>query len=458
MAGLLDAPNIQRFVVPFVYLLILFLTLAPLYFFNLSADPDSDDYLSPGPLTEFEHRYVYAFSGLILFTYFRTCTTDPGRFDFGLSPSELSGEKQIDWSAIPAPPGTRWCRKCNAPKPPRAHHCKLCRRCIPRMDHHCPWTGNCVSLCTYPHFIRFLLAANVGLCVLFRLVWLRLTAVWALRDQPAYLGPSVFALGGLVAIAATNVLTELALAIILATNVRSWLLNETMIEGWQRDRHAAVLSKGPTWWPTSDGDKVRVQHVEFPYDIDFFTNLAEGMSCYNPALWFFPLMPTPKLGRRGRGLGWEYPENGFNQKIGMWPPPDPARKTHEGQWPAQDLGAGGETHDAAILRWSSVEEQKRVFRERQTMDRRRWAAPAGPESGRILGEVDSDADELKRYDYENTDNESDYELFDGPVPQWRNTDGETLKDFGVEEDSEDDIPLGELIRRRKQREQEQKSE
>ncbi|KAL5611684.1 uncharacterized protein BROUX77_001840 [Berkeleyomyces rouxiae] len=474
MAGLLAVPGLQRLVVPFVCVLITFLTIVPQYLFAWSADPDSDDYLAPGPLTRFETRYINGLAALILWTYYKTCSTDPGRFDYGLSPSELSGERDPDWAAFPRPPGTRWCHKCDRPKPPRAHHCKLCGRCIPRMDHHCPWTGNCVSLRTYPHFVRFLLSANVGLAALLRLVYKRAAGVWELRDQPAYLGPSVPVLVGLALVSIVTAFTALALAIILFTTARGWLLNETMIEGWQRDRHTAVLAKGPGWWPTDDGDKVRVQHVEFPYDIDFFTNLAEGMSSYNPLLWLFPFGRTPRLGRAGRGLGWEYPENGFNQRLGMWPPPDPARKTHNGTWPSSKLptgSAGADTDDAAILRWSSVEQQKEAFRERQLVDRRRWAMPAGPESGRILGEVDEDTDLLALYDEPDerdpsslstsaaaaaaaareahSDEDSDYELFDGPPPSWRNNDGDALDDFGVEENSDDDIPLGELIRRRK---------
>ncbi|KAL2885848.1 Palmitoyltransferase pfa4 [Ceratocystis lukuohia] len=464
MAGLLAVPGIQRLIVPFVCLLILFLTFVPQFLFAWSSDPDSSDYLAPGPLSRFQTQYINGLAALIFYTYYRTCFTDPGHLDYGISPSELSGESDPDWSSFPRPPGTRWCHKCDRPKPPRAHHCKLCGRCIPRMDHHCPWTSNCVSLRTFPHFVRFLISANLGLAALMRLVYQRAAGVWAMRHEPAYLGPSVPILVGLAVVSIVTAFTLLALAIILFTTLRAWLLNETTIEGWQRDRHTAVLSKGPGWWPTDDGDKVRVQHVEFPYDIDFFTNLAEGMSTYNPLLWLFPFTPTPKLGYRGCGLGWEYPENGFNQRFGMWPPPDPSRNTHNGTWPASKLplSSNGADDDVAILRWSSVEEQKAAFQKRQLADRRRWAMPAGPESGHVLGEVDSDTDLLAQYDSPDeretavraalgSDEDSDYELFDGPPPSWRNNDGETLDDFGVEENSDDDVPLGELIRRRKAR-------
>lgn len=50
----------------------------------------------------------------------------------------------------------KWCKKCENYKPERAHHCRKCDTCVLQMDHHCPWTNNCVGHGNTPHFIRFL--------------------------------------------------------------------------------------------------------------------------------------------------------------------------------------------------------------------------------------------------------------------------------------------------------------
>lgn len=61
----------------------------------------------------------------------------------------------------------------------------------------------------------------------------------------------------------------------------------------------------------------------------------------------------------------------------------------------------------------------------------------------------SDADELDEYGNEYEEYEEGLDGEEG----WTNSDGERLRDFGVDEEAEvladDDIPLGELLRRRK---------
>jgi hypothetical protein len=58
-------------------------------------------------------------------------------------------------------------------------------RCIPKMDHHCPWTSNCVSHFTFPHFIRFLFYAVVGMSYLETLLFERASIVWKARNLPS---------------------------------------------------------------------------------------------------------------------------------------------------------------------------------------------------------------------------------------------------------------------------------
>lgn len=67
------------------------------------------------------------------------------------------------------------------------YHSELisCNRCIPKMDHHCPWTANCVSHFTFPHFVRFLFYAVVGMSYLETLLFERASIVWASRNLPS---------------------------------------------------------------------------------------------------------------------------------------------------------------------------------------------------------------------------------------------------------------------------------
>lgn len=58
------------------------------------------------------------------------------------------------------------------------------------MDHHCPWTSNCVSHFTFPHFIRFLFYAVVGMGYLETLLWERGSIVWKSRDLPSVRNPT----------------------------------------------------------------------------------------------------------------------------------------------------------------------------------------------------------------------------------------------------------------------------
>ncbi|OAA34291.1 palmitoyltransferase pfa4 [Metarhizium rileyi] len=428
MTGLNDAPFVQSIAVPAVCILIAFLGYFPQYLFRHSS-------LEPGPPS---FRETAVFNGLLTFlwlTYYKAVSEDPGRYLF--ADKAIKTEAEADGN---------WCRKCSAPKPARAHHCRHCGRCIPKMDHHCPWTANCVSMTTFPHFLRFLLFANMSLWALGYLLWQRIFALWESRHLPAYLGPTLEALVGLALTSLVCLFTSLALAIMLATTVKSWLFNCTMIEGWQMERHDVVMGRGgQDWWDMSgpDGEKVRVERVEFPYDLGFFANMAQAMGSSNFLLWFSPFSGSPKVGRDGLGCGWSWEENGFNRNEGMWPPPDPEKIRKANRlWPAARRDLEAELRNAEAM---SEEEQKRTFKERQLQDMQRrnilmTELEELDDCGMMYGNSDCNGS--------GSDEES----------SWRNNDGERLQDFGVDEDAElctthqtthdDHVPLGELLRRR----------
>ena len=87
-----------------------------------------------------------------------------------------------------------------------------------------------------------------------------------------------------------------------------------------------------------------------------------------------------------------------------------------------------------IARLKFIIGEAQLEKVRQQKDYERWGGGSGP------------SDEIDEY-------ESEYEEGMDGEEGWTNSDGDRLRDFGVDEDAEvlaeDDIPLGELLRRRK---------
>lgn len=490
MGGLLTGPTSDSFkglFIPSVCLLIAFLGYTSQWLFNTT------EYLEPGPMTKRETTIFNILLVCIWSTYYKACTVPPGRYHFpdpdkldkpnpsstdkpSSSSSSFSTTEPPINQALPA----RWCKKCASPKPLRAHHCRHCGTCIPKMDHHCPWTANCVSLQTFPHFFRFLLYTNLTLAYLHAaLLYPRFRFLfWDNSRLPAYLGPSVPAIIHLTLLGLLGGLTSIALAVLLITTLRGWVLNQTMIEGWEMERHDAVLArakKAGGYWSSSASSStgLRISRVEFPYDIDFFANMAQAMGMRNVLAWLDPFVGSnPVVSRTvGKGVGWEWEENGFNDREGMWPPIDPdkmRRGVKNPQWAEQQRQEIQNLED----KWQNPEGEIAAFRARQEMDLRRRRGESG-----VIAELDGDQD-LDDLEYEYIDDdcgsgegydeyddqedgvEEDSSLpgkpyfeqgFDGE-PGWTNAEGDRLRDYGVDEDAEDsddDVPLGELLRRRK---------
>lgn len=421
MAGFSDAPIIQSIAVPAVCLLIAFLGYFSQYVFHYSTT------LDPGPPSSRETITFNILLVILYYTYFKAVTVDPGRYEF------LDKVIEVD--------NKRWCKKCEAPKPPRAHHCRHCGRCIPKMDHHCPWTRNCVSMTTFPHFLRFLVYTNISLWTLGYLLWQRFYALWESRNLPAYLGPSLPALIALSVIAIVQFFTSVALGILLVTTVKSWIFNQTMIEGWEVDRHEAIAERGGRdWWDIvgPDGETIRFERIEFPYDVGFFSNMAQAMGTTNLLWWGFPFAGSPKVAKDGKGSGWIWGENGFNREEGMWPPPDPEKIRRAARaWPAARRDYEAELRELDVD--VTPDQRKMAFKERQDADNKRRR--------RLIAELEEDENDAYA-----DDDDADDISFDGG-PGWTNSDGERLRDYGVDEDTEmtldDDVPLAELVRRRK---------
>ncbi|RDW81630.1 putative palmitoyltransferase with autoacylation activity Pfa4 [Aspergillus mulundensis] len=310
------------------------------------------------------------------------------------------------------------------------------------MDHHCPWTSNCVSHFTFPHFVRFLFWAVVGIAYLETRLWVRVSKIWGSRNLPSYMGPSMGQIGHLFILFVTNSLTLFALTLLLLRTLWSLGSNTTTIESWEIERHETLLRRARRFGgslPGPGGVSVPIVKQEFPYDIGIWSNIKAGMGgSANVLSWFWPLAKTPD-----RSTGLEYEENGFEDPTVSWPPPDPDRIPLPPREQQNDLMYG--TTDTS----GNIEVE--AFRRRQEADLRRRR-----------GLVELERRKPFHARFENSSNESSdvdsdvkNEDSDRGEEGWKNSEGERLRDFGVDEEAEfydeEDIPLAILIQQRKER-------
>jgi palmitoyltransferase len=294
-----------------------------------------------------------------------------------------------------------------------------------------------------------------------------------------YLGPTPFQLSQLFVLLVCNSFVLFALVLLLGRTIWSMSLNMTTIEGWEVERHATVLRRARTlggYLDGPDGKRVHIEHQEFPWDIGIWTNLCEMMGSRNPLAWFWPFARSMTV---ETGLHFEY--NGIDGKLWKtkppssrlltlfadpskpWPPPDPDRML---RLPRQPLSGNGFTQPLDV----------NEFRKRQEADLARHADADGEYVVRRkpfherLEDLDR-ANRASAYNDDETAIETDSGYSgsesedDQPAPTaataadgageegWRNKEGERLADFGVDEVAdfydEDDLPLAEIMRRRK---------
>lgn len=254
-----------------------------------------------------------------------------------------------------------------------------------------------------------------------------------------------------------NSITLFALGILCIRNIWCLVVNTTTIEGWEMERHRTLLRRARHfggYLEDAEGKQIRIKRQEFPYDIGIWSNIVQGMGTANPMSWLNPFAATPSL---RSGLCFEV--NGFEDEGTTWPPPDPDR--------AYRRNAKAVNADAFTFHNSTLSEEDAVaaFKKRQAEDQMRKRQPFVDRLEARLrteeGELAEDEDGLQ-YGDDASDAEEDYVVRgdrhtsarDGEEG-WRNSEGERLKDFGVDEDvefydeQEDEIPLNELLARRK---------
>ncbi|KAI5286259.1 Palmitoyltransferase [Ascosphaera aggregata] len=236
-----------------------------------------------------------------------------------------------------------------------------------------------------------------------------------------------------------------------------WLFvqNITTIESWEIERHEALVQRARAsggYLSTSDGIRVHIRKQEFPYDIGFFRNMRDAMggsanvshsNCLWAAKvltetlqiisWFWPFSNVPS-----RNKGTHFVTNGFEDDDVVWPPLDPDqmakhnRKTADGEpFTFSDATDDPECRKMAFARRQEAD----LLRRRMVSNRREAEVESGEFQHYLLhphiaSEISSEAD----------------------FKPWTNSEGERLRDFGVDdvESDEDDIPLAELLKRRRQ--------
>jgi palmitoyltransferase len=257
-------------------------------------------------------------------------------------------------------------------------------------------------------------------------LFIRCQVIWTNRALPAYLGPPAWALIHLVLLVAVNSITLFALGILLVRAVYSMAGNTTMIEEWEIEKHEALVERARKtggFVYGNGGQRLRVQHQEFPYDIGVWQNICQAMGTKNVLLWFMPFSGNPSV---TTALEWE--ENGFEDAGKPWPPPDPDKMPRVTKAMPKDLNQDEKLSDA-----SRVE----AFRRRQQADLQRQKQKS----------ENSSSDDVFTSESEPEDVDAKH--------SWKNSEGEMLGDYGVDEDTEileeEEVPLGELLRRREAR-------
>ncbi|KAI7864408.1 DHHC palmitoyltransferase-domain-containing protein, partial [Spinellus fusiger] len=206
---------------------------------------------------------------LLFLHYYLACTTDPGQVPAQWEPP-ASLLQQLPQDTLHTL--LRHCKTCSVYKPPRTHHCRYCQRCVLKMDHHCPWINNCVGHNNYPHFLRFIITAQLtctyalwlftqhASSILFRYSWM---ATALLVRSVCFLIDSVLL-----------VLVVFCLSLLIVYHVYCLSKGQTTLEASERANVQRRVRQG---YPL----------IEFPFVDGFYGNWVRVMG-RNPLLWLWP--------------------------------------------------------------------------------------------------------------------------------------------------------------------------
>jgi len=219
----------------------------------------------------------------------------------------------------------------------------------------------------------------------------------------------------LVVLLFTDLLVAFSLSLLFIRTLWSTAEGYTTIETWEQDRHNALARQK------------RVRRQQFPYDIGIWDNLCSAFCGSSNILgWFWPFSRTKEVGVEIKGSdglklkgGLEWEVNGYEVVAATWPPVDPDK----GVWMGANapmsatVNDGGDSGD-----WAEG------VRRRQKEDMERREGMSKPQDTTARSAIGSGSSGVI-------------------APKWMNEEGETLADYGVDDDHED-VPLAELMRKR----------
>lgn len=129
----------------------------------------------------------------------------------------------------------KWCKKCKNYKPERAHHCRKCNSCVLQMDHHCPWTNNCVGHSNMPHFIRFLIWVLISTSVTLHGLGLKAYQYYDQGSMPAYLIDKR-ELAAVIVLLPLDAFVLFSVLVLFLKCMSHILSGKTQIEVWELER------------------------------------------------------------------------------------------------------------------------------------------------------------------------------------------------------------------------------
>ncbi|KAK3708438.1 Palmitoyltransferase [Vermiconidia calcicola] len=236
-------------------------------------------------------------------------------------------------------------------------------------------------------------------------------------------------------------------------------LNITTIEGWEIERHQTLLRRARVlggYLDGPNGNKLRIEQQEFPWDVGIWTNICEMMGSRNPVAWFWPFARSLNV---ESGLSFEH--NGIEDPSKPWPPPDPdrlfrvPRRPIDGDGFTQSMNIDDfqKRQEADYARYANADGEyvvrRRPFHERLE-DMQKTTRSNAYNQDEVAIQTDSESSDPDKH--EESSDEDDVQDAAGEEG-WRTKEGERLADFGVDEVAdfydEDDLPLSELMRRRK---------
>ena len=241
------------------------------------------------------------------------------------------------------------------------------------------------------------------------------------------------------------------LSILLVRTAWSLGGNVTTIESWEIERHSRLIRRARVFGGYLDGPngvKVRIRKQEFPYDIGIWRNISQGMDSGFPLKWLWPFAAT------SRSSGLKFETNRFEDPSKSWPPPDPDRllrtqyhldSNEAFTYPGRSLSNYDE-----IEAFKKRQQEDQLRRQNRSGIRQRRPFHERQGSNSHFGiEYNQEGEEEEEEEEEGNDEDASESGEEG----WQDSGGNRLKDYGVDEViefyDEDDIPISELLRRRK---------